>query len=86
MVRLGYSRNRNRNSRIQGLSKNAQLQATVNCSCICSLHDMMFNHQHQAIPELCVEPLWYGEQPNVKCHCQAAGFLLNIYLKISLKL
>jgi hypothetical protein len=25
---------------------------------------LYINHHCQAIPELCVEPLWYGEQPN----------------------
>ncbi len=49
----------------QGLSKNAQLQATVNYSCLCSLHFvMLITNAMQAMSELCVEPLWYGEQPN----------------------
>ncbi len=38
------------------------------------------NHQCQGMSELCVEPLWYG---TAKCHCQAADFMLHIYLKIS---
>jgi hypothetical protein len=48
----------------QGWNKNAQLQAIVNYSCLCSLHFVYVNHQCQAMSELCVEPLWYGEQPN----------------------
>jgi hypothetical protein len=42
----------------QGLSKNAQLQATVNCSCLCSLPFLIL------ISELNVEPLRYGEKQN----------------------
>ena len=55
-----------RASHTQSLSKNAQLQATVNYSCLCSLHCVILisNHQCQAMSELCLEPLWYGEQPN----------------------
>jgi hypothetical protein len=36
----------------------AQLQDTVNCNFLCDV-----NHQCQTMSELCVEPLWYGEQP-----------------------
>jgi hypothetical protein len=45
-----------------GLSRNAQLQVTVNYSCLCSLHFLMLNHQCQVMSELCVETLWYGGQ------------------------
>ncbi len=49
----------------QGLSKNAQLQATVNCSCISSLHDvMLITNIYHAMSELCIEPLWCGEERN----------------------
>jgi len=36
-----------------GLSNNAQLQATVNYSCLCSLHFVMLITQCQAMSELC---------------------------------
>jgi hypothetical protein len=49
----------------QDLSKNAQLQGTLTYSCLCSLH-FDVNHQCQAMAELCVEPLWYGEPTNVQ--------------------
>jgi hypothetical protein len=38
------------------------MQATVNYSCLCALHFVVYNHQCQAMSELCLEPLWYGGQ------------------------
>jgi hypothetical protein len=48
----------------QGLSKNAQLQATVNYSCLWSLHFVMLITNAKPCQNSFVEPLWYGEQPN----------------------
>jgi hypothetical protein len=49
----------------QGLSKNAQLQDTVNYSCLCSLQSvMLITYAKPCQNSSCVEPLWYGEQPN----------------------
>jgi hypothetical protein len=48
----------------QGLSKNAQLQDTVKCSCISSLHDVLLITNAEPCQKLCVEPLWYGEERN----------------------
>ncbi len=67
--------------RTHGLSRNAQLQATVNSSCIGAVHDVIGNHQipiHDRTP-------WYVWR-SAECHCKAAGLLLHIYLKTSSKL
>jgi hypothetical protein len=48
----------------QDLSKNAQLQADVNYSYPLFFTFCDVDRQCQAMSELCVEPLLYGEQPN----------------------
>ncbi len=59
------------------MSKNAQPQATVNCSFLCSLHFCDVN-----VRTLCrTSVLWRA----AKCHCQAAEFLLHIYIKNKFK-
>jgi hypothetical protein len=65
----------------QGLSKNAKLQATVNCSCSLPFLILTINAKpfQNSMLNLC------GMEIS-KMPCQAAGFLLHIYLKISSKL
>jgi hypothetical protein len=61
---------------IHGLIQNAQLQAAVNCSSICTLHVVM--EITNAKPCQSSE-VWSAAE----CHCLAARFLLHMYFKIS---
>ncbi len=63
----------------QVLSSNVQLQAIVNCSCICLLHDAM-EITNAKLCQKSVENsvVWRAAE----CHCRAARFLLHISLKI----
>ncbi len=66
-------------------AENAQLQATFNCSCLCSLNCVMLiaNAKPIFVRTLCrTSSVWRA----AKCHYQTAGFLLHIHLKISSKL
>ncbi len=63
----------NRSCHIHAFNRDAQLQATANCSS--GINHLFLtlcdgNHQWQAMSELC-----YEEQREVKCHCQVAEFL-----------
>jgi hypothetical protein len=59
----------------QDLSKNDQLQASVNCSCLCSLHFLMVITNAKACQSFVKKPLWNKEQPNTIA--RHLGFLFN---------
>ncbi len=61
---LAVSRACRTQGRTHGLSRNSPLQATIRCSCICNLHDLMETTNASYSRTLC-RSLWHGEQSNV---------------------
>ncbi len=64
-----------RTCRTRCLSGNAQMQATVNCSCYNTLQNVMETTDVKPFQNSVV---WRAGE----CHCQATRFLLHIYFKV----